>query len=130
MKYFKTKHEKNSAKLTALITVIIILLLFVVGTKPVEPPEEYGVSVNFGNTNFGSGNVQPKEPVKSEPREVEAPPQPDVSESEPESAQSSETKEEVLTADNAEEIAIKKQKEAEERKQKEAEAKAKAPSRG
>lgn len=126
MKYFRTKHERNSAKLTALITVILVLLLFVVGTKYMDPPEEYGVAVNFGNSNVGSGNVQPKQPVKSEPREIEEPPQPDVSKAEPEPAKTSEVKEEVLTADNAEEIAIKKQKEAEAKAKAIAEAKAKA----
>ena len=113
MKYFETKHEKNSAKLTTLITVILLLLLFVVNTFQPEPEKEYGIAVNFGNTDFGKGKVQPKKPVKSEPREVEKPPQPDVTKAEPQPAKTSETKEEVLTADNAEEIAIKKQKEAE-----------------
>ena len=126
MKYFETKHEKNSAKLTALIAVIILLLLFVVGNTYMDPPEEYGIAVNFGNTDFGKGNIQPKAPVKSEPREVEEPPQPDVSKAEPEPATSSEVKEEVLTADNAEEIAIKKQKQAEAKAKAIADAKAKA----
>lgn len=124
MKYFKTKHEKNSAKITALIAIILLLLLFVVGPPYMDPPEEYGVAVNFGTTNFGSGNVQPKKPIKSEPKEINNPPQPDVSQSEPTKA--SEVKEEVLTADNAEEIAIKKQKEAEARAKAIADAKAKA----
>ena len=83
MKYFKTRHEKNSARLTALIAVILLLLLFVVGTKYMDPPEEYGVAVNFGNSDFGKGKVQPLKPVKSEPRKIEEPPQPDVSKSEP-----------------------------------------------
>lgn len=124
MKYFKTKHEKNSAKLTALIAVILLLLLFVVGTTYMDPPEEYGVAVNFGNSNFGKGNVQPKKPVKSEPRKVEQPPQPEASKSEPTKA--AEAKEEVLTADNSEAIAIKKQKEAEAKAKAIADAKAKA----
>ncbi|OBQ56125.1 energy transducer TonB [Tamlana sp. s12] len=127
MKYLRTKHERNSAKLTALISIIILLLLFVVGTKYMDPPEEYGVAVNFGNSDFGKGDVQPLKPVKSEPREVEEPPQPDVpEEAEPEPAKPAETKEEVLTADNSEEIAIKKQKEAEAKAKAVADAKAKA----
>ena len=93
MKYFKTRHEKNSARLTALIAVILLLLLFVVGTKYMDPPEEYGVAVNFGNSDFGKGKVQPLKPVKSEPRKIEEPPQPDVSKSEPTNA--SENKEDV-----------------------------------
>ena len=122
--YFKTKHEKDSAKLTALIAVILLLLLFVVGTPYMDPPEEYGVAVNFGNTDFGKGRVQPLKPVKSEPRKIEQPPQPDVSKTEPTKA--SETKEEVLTQENAESIAIKKQKEAEAKAKAIADAKAKA----
>ncbi|AUP80248.1 energy transducer TonB [Flavivirga eckloniae] len=123
-KYFKTKHERNSAKLTTLIAIILLLLLFVVGTPYMDPPEEYGVAVNFGNSNFGKGRVQPLKPVKSEPRKVEQPPQPEASKSEPTKA--AEAKEEVLTQDNAESIAIKKQKEAEAKAKAIAEAKAKA----
>jgi hypothetical protein len=124
MKYLQTKHERNSAKLTALITVILLLLLFVVGTTYMDPPEEFGVAVNFGNTDFGKGNVQPNEPVKSTPQEVNEIPQPEAAKAEP--TASSEVKEEVLTAENAEEIAIKKQKEAEAKAKAIADAKAKA----
>ena len=67
MKYLETKHERNSAKITTLIMVILMLLLFVVGAPYMDPPIEYGVAVNFGNSDFGSGDVQPLEPVKSEP---------------------------------------------------------------
>jgi colicin import membrane protein len=124
MKYLETKHERDSAKITTLIIVILILLLFVVGPPYMDPPEEYGVAVNFGTTDFGKGDVQPLKPVKSEPLKIEEPPQPDVSKAEP--AASSEAKEEVLTADNAEEIAIKKQKEVEAKAKAAADAKAKA----
>jgi len=124
MKYFETKHEKDSAKLTALISAIILLLLFVVGAPYMDPPIEYGVAVNFGNTDFGSGNVQPLEPVKSEPNNVNEPFQPETTKSEP--APSSQAKEEVLTQETEEAIAIKKQKEAEAREKAIADAKAKA----
>lgn len=129
MKYFETIHERNSAKLTALIAVLIILLLFVVGTQYMDPPEEYGVAVNFGTTDFGSGNVQPTKPVKSEPREVKEQPQETVKQPEqkqPEAASSKTKAEDVLTENNDEAIAIKKQKEAEAKAKQEAEAKAKA----
>ncbi|EMQ94926.1 hypothetical protein D778_00286 [Xanthomarina gelatinilytica] len=129
MKYFETIHERNSAKLTALIAVLIILLLFVVGTQYMDPPEEYGVAVNFGTTDFGSGDVQPTKPVKSEPREVKEQPQETVKQPEqkqPEAAVSKTKVEDVLTADNEEAIAIKKQKEAEAKAKQVADAKAKA----
>ena len=101
----------------------MLLLLFVVGTKYMDPPEEYGVAINFGNSDFGKGNVQPLKPVKSEPRKIEEPPQPDVSKSEPTKA--SETKEDVLTKEDEESIAIKKQKQAEAKAKAIADAKAK-----
>ena len=120
MKYFETKHERDSAKITALFTVIIVLLLFIVGQTYLDPPEEYGVAVNFGTTDFGSGQVQPKEPIKSTPQEVKEVPNEPVEEVTPqeeakvEESTPAETKaEEVLTQENAEEIAMKKQKEKE-----------------
>lgn len=128
MKYLQTKHQRNSAKITFLLTIIILLLLFVMGPPYMDPPEEYGVAVNFGTTDFGSGNVQPNEPIKSDPVKVNKVPE-EVTEPEkvePAPAEQAQPKEEVLTADNSEEIAIKKQKEAEAKAKREAENKAKA----
>lgn len=124
MKYFETKHERNSAKLTTLITIILILLLFIVGAPYMDPPIEYGVVVNFGTTDFGKGDVQPLKPIKSEPKEVNEPYQPEVSKTEPPKA--AEANEEVLTQENEEAIAIKKQKQAEAKAKAIADAKAKA----
>jgi outer membrane biosynthesis protein TonB len=129
MKYFETIHERNSAKITALISVLIILLLFVVGTQYMDPPEEYGIAVNFGTTDFGSGDVQPTKPIKSEPREVKELPQETVKQPEqkqPEAASSKTKAEDVLTDNNDESIAIKKQKEADANAKRVADAKAKA----
>ncbi|MBP1839355.1 hypothetical protein [Formosa algae] len=128
MKYLQTKHERNSAKITLLISVIVLLLLFVVGPPYMDPPEEYGVAVNFGTTDFGSGNVQPNEPIKSEPVKVNKVPE-EVTEPEPVKpapAEASQVKENVLTEDNAEAVAIKKQKAAEAKAKQDAENKAKA----
>ena len=129
MKYFETIHERNSARITALISVLIILLLFVVGTQYMDPPEEYGIAVNFGTTDFGSGDVQPTKPIKSEPREVKEQPQETVKQPEqkqPEAAATKTKAEDVLTENNDEAIAIKKQKEADANAKKIADAKAKA----
>ncbi|OBX25149.1 hypothetical protein LX77_03258 [Gelidibacter algens] len=125
MKYLETKHERNSAKITTLIVVILLLLLFVVGPPYMDPPLEYGVAVNFGNSEVGSGDVQPLKPVKSEPKEVVS--EPVVKETKVEATQEAPKKselpaEKVMTEDNSEAIAMKKQKEA-------ADAKAKADSK-
>lgn len=122
MKYFETKHEKDSAKVTGLITLILVLLLFIVGQKYLDPPEEYGVAVNFGTTDFGSGRVQPKEPIKSTPQEIKEVPKEQIQESPPQETKAESSSEEALTQDSEESIAMKKQKakEAAEKKAKEA----------
>ena len=124
MKYFKTIHEKNSAKLTALIAVVLLLLLFVVGANYMDPPIEYGVVVNFGTSEVGQGDVQPLKPIKSEPVNINKPAEVEPTKSEPSKA--SEVKENVLTAENEETVAMRKQKEAENKAKAIADAKAKA----
>ena len=124
MKYLETKHERDSAKLTALITVILVMLLFVMGKTYMDPPEEFGVAVNFGTTEFGQGDVQPLKPIKSEPVNINKPAEVQPTKAEP--AKAAESKEDVLTTENAEEIAIKKQKAAETKAKAIADAKAKA----
>ena len=127
MRYFETKHQKHSARLTSVIMLLLLLLLFVVGPGYMDPPLEYGVAVNFGTTDTGSGVVQPKKPIApastpiSEPVEEEpvktAPPVPS---SEPKAS------EDVLTAEDLETIAIKKAEAETAKRQAEAEAKKKA----
>ncbi|WP_052158271.1 energy transducer TonB [Lacinutrix jangbogonensis] len=80
MKYLQTKHEKNSAKITTIIVAILILLCFALGQNYQDPPEEYGVAINFGDANVVNDNVKPStsekvqetkpEPAETEPEEV------------------------------------------------------------
>lgn len=119
MKYLETKHERNSARITALIALILLLLLFVVGPQYLDPPEEYGVAVNFGTTDFGSGNKPLSEPRKAVEEKVVEESQPQETISEPTEATTK--AEEVITQESAESIAIKKQKEAEAKAKAEAE---------
>ncbi|GGI58351.1 cell envelope integrity protein TolA [Winogradskyella haliclonae] len=66
MKYLKTKHERNSAKITGLTVLIIALLMFVVGAPYKEIPEEYGVAINFGEPSVINNKMAPDNPTKSE----------------------------------------------------------------
>ena len=119
MKYLKTKHEKNSAKITTLILLILVLLIFIVGPQYIDPPEEYGVDVNFGINNTGKGNrplskpIQADIPIQAEPQMVEKNPA--------ENNKTLEKSEKVLTQDSEEAIAIKKKKTAEAKAKAEAE---------
>ena len=111
MKYLKTKHEKNSAKITTLILLILVLLIFVVGPQYMDPPEEYGVAVNFGTNNSGSGD----KPL-SKPRQADIPKKTKPQKAENKQVETSKTvekSEKVLTQDSEEAIAIKKKKAAE-----------------
>lgn len=122
MKYLKTKHERNSAKITTLIVVILVLLLFVVGPPYMDPPEEYGVAVNFGNSPVGSGNIQPTEPIKSKPTEKVVKEETQADKTQPkETKEANSQSEDVLTTESTEAIAIKKAKEAEAKAKAEAE---------
>ena len=106
MRYFKTKHQQHSARLTAVIMLLLVLLLFVVGPGYMDPPLEYGVAVNFGSSDTGSGMVQPKEILASESTPVTEP----IEEIEivptDESSESA-ASEEVLTSEDLESIAFK-----------------------
>jgi len=131
MSYLDTKHKKKSASLTAIIAIVILLLIFNFGMRYFDPPEEYGIAVNFGTTDFGSGNVQPKEALKPAKQEIEPEEvveQEIVEEQVETSSATSGTAEDIITQDNEEAIAIKKQEEAkkkeEDKKQKEMDRKA------
>ncbi|TPV34229.1 energy transducer TonB [Paucihalobacter ruber] len=114
MKFLETKHERDSAKITSLLILVILLLLFVVGMPYMDPPEEFGVAVNFGTSDVGSGAIQPLNPAP------QATPQPKT-ESEVKPTETKKVSEEVLTNDSQESIAINKQKEEALKKQQEAE---------
>ncbi len=112
MRYLKTKHERNSAKITVLITLLLILLFFVVGTNYIDPPEEYGVAINFGNSSVGAGEVQPIKPIQTKiNREtIEELIQAENTVNETTSSEPANKVEDVITAENLESIAVKKAK--------------------
>lgn len=112
MKFLETKHERDSAKITSLLILVILLLLFVVGMPYMDPPEEFGVAVNFGTSNVGSGPVQPLNPAP----QANLPTKTETAVTLLERATQTE---DVLTNESAESIAINKQKEEALKKQQE-----------
>ena len=122
MSLLDTRHKKKSFTLTTLLLSLLVLLLFYIGLTYMDPPEESGITVNFGTMEYGMGNEQPLEPVRRqqpEPEEgveeevVEEPAEP-VSEPEvpEESTQTDAPTEEVLTHENEESVRIRQQEEA------------------
>ncbi|MDC6366504.1 MULTISPECIES: energy transducer TonB [Flavobacteriaceae] len=125
MSFLDTRHKKKSFTLTTIILSVLLLLLFYIGLTYLDPPIENGIAVNFGTMDFGSGEVQPREKVRSEPQKVESQPVEQVQEEIPEETVEEEPVEEVLTAETEETIKIKQRQEAK-RKADDAAKKAKA----
>jgi membrane protein involved in colicin uptake len=124
MSFLDTRHKKKSFTLTTVLLSLLVLVLFYIGLTYFDPPEEKGIAVNFGTMDFGSGNLQPEQKIKSEPREIPKPPnepQKEVVEeqeaieekSEPEEEiKKEEPTEKVLTQESEESIRLKQQQEA------------------
>lgn len=120
MAFLDTKHKKNSLTLTTLLLSALFLVLFYIGLTYMDPPEENGISVNFGTTDFGSGQVQPKEKIQSEPLDTPPvePTKQEVAEAieEPEEVEEAAVEKEapaekLLTKESEEAIKIKQAKE-------------------
>ena len=104
MKYLETKEEKKSFTITSIIFVILFVLFFYLGLTSLDPPQENGIAINFGTTEFGSGDIQPTETIQSAPQPTAA-----------KAAASSE--DEVLSQDIEEAVVIKEVKKAKPTKQ-------------
>ena len=120
MSFLDTRHKKKSFTLTTALLSVLLLLLFYIGLTYMDPPIENGISVNFGTMEFGMGDQQPKEKIRSEPLDIPEPPNvpEEVSEeSVPEEVQEEvvekeQPAEKVLTQESEESIKIKQQQEA------------------
>ena len=128
MSFLDTKHKRKSATWTTIIGIIILLLIFNFGMRYFDPPKEFGISVNFGTSNVGSGDVQPTEALKPATQETETQPEPVEKEEVVEEPiveeqvattppVSESAAEDVITQENEEAIAIKKQKDLERKKE-------------
>lgn len=123
MSFLDTRHKKKSFTVTTLLLSILVLLLFYIGLTYLDPPEEKGIAVNFGTMDFGSGNQQPRQKIRSEPKQ--RPEQPATTQPEEpkeiveekavpkESAKQEQPTEKVLTSEDPEAIKLRQQQAAE-----------------
>jgi outer membrane biosynthesis protein TonB len=72
MKYLETEEEKKSFVITTIIFVILFVLFLYLGLTSLDPPPENGIAINFGTTEFGSGDIQPTEAIQSAPKTTAA----------------------------------------------------------
>jgi len=67
MKYLETKHQKKSAIITVCLMGLLLLVMFFFGMQYLDPPEEYGIAINFGTSEVGNGRPKVQETIKSSP---------------------------------------------------------------
>lgn len=121
MQLLDTTYKRKSAVLTMIIMALILFIIFTFGLKYLDPPDEYGIAVNFGTSEVGSGSNQSNEAMQTPPQEEVV--EEEVPEEIMEPVEEVETvpteptptptkAEDVITQDNTETIKINKQKEA------------------
>jgi len=107
MSILDTKHKRKSAAITAIILLLMLFAIFNYGLKYLDPPEEYGLAINFGDSDVGTG-----EPLENAKKALT----PEVVEKEEVVEEVKVTpnegvKEEVLTDDTSKEITVVEKKE-------------------
>lgn len=110
LSFIDTDHKRKSAVLTSLIMSLLVVGLFFFGITYIDPPEEFGIALNFGTSDVGQGNIQPTEPLRAASQEAVKEQQETVQEKVSQPAPK--VAEEVLTQDTEDAIVIKKQLEA------------------
>jgi len=107
---FDTDHKRKSAALTGAVMGLLVAGLFFFGITYLDPPEEFGIALNFGTSDVGQGNIQPTEPLRAASQEMVKEQQEAVEEKVSQTAPK--VAEEVLTQDTEDAYVIKKQLEA------------------
>ncbi len=111
-----TKEQRFSIISTLLFLVAFTgLLLFFGFTAPFPPPVEEGILINFGNTETGSGEIEPIIAEATKVEEVPIPPKPSITEP----VVNNDKEEEVVTQD-FDQTAVIEEKKRQEKKEKEA----------
>jgi colicin import membrane protein len=105
-----TDYKRKSAVLTSLVMGLIVAALFFFGLTYLDPPEEFGITLNFGTSEVGQGDIQPTEALRPASQEAVQEQQEAVKEQVTQATPK--IAEEVLTQDSEDAIVIKKQLEA------------------
>jgi outer membrane biosynthesis protein TonB len=113
LNFLDTKYKRQSAAITSVLMSLLLVAILFVGMTYLDPPEEYGIAVNFGTSDVGMGDKQPTELLKSAPQEISEQKEQIVEEQVTETT--SNKNEDVLTQNTEDAIAIKKQIEAKKR---------------
>lgn len=108
--FLDTDYKRKSAALTSLVMSLLVVGLFLFGITYLDPPEEFGIALNFGTSEVGQGDIQPTEALRPASQEAVQEQQEVVKEQVKQAAPK--VAEEVLTQDTEDAYVIKKQLEA------------------
>ena len=103
MSVLDTKHKRKSAAITVMILMLLIFGIFNYGMQYLDPPEEYGLAINFGDSNVGSGEPVRETKKASTSKIVE---KQEVVEEEVKETPKEIIKEEVITDDTAKDVPV------------------------
>jgi len=103
MSILNTKHKRKSAAITAIILMLLILGVLNFGMKYLDPPEEYGLAINYGNSALGS--VAPVEKTKKKATQKVAEKQAFVVEKMKETPKEI-LKEEIISSDTSKDVPV------------------------
>ncbi len=104
----RLKQEEKNKKVGLIISgafhlLLLLAFLFVIAWKEPDPPiPEYGIELNFGTSDVGTGNVQPETDPLDSPEEEEAAPEELPEEVIEEAIEETETIEETPVEETAE----------------------------
>ena len=107
MSVLNTKHKRKSLIITTSILVLLLFLIFNFGMTYLDPPEEYGLAINFGDANVGRGEPVEKTKKVETSKVVE---QKEVVEEVEESLKET-VKEDIITDDSKAEVPVVEKKE-------------------
>ncbi|MEQ3499747.1 energy transducer TonB [Tenacibaculum mesophilum] len=100
MTVLDTQHKRKSAVITAVILILFVIGIFNYGMKYLDPPIEYGIAINFGTSEVGSGEPVEKTKAQATPQLEE------VVEEQVEETPEETIKEEIITSDTDEEVPV------------------------
>lgn len=64
MPILETPHQRKSAAITLLLLLLFLVGIFNFGMQYLDPPQEYGLAINFGDQDVGKGNIAKKTSTK------------------------------------------------------------------
>lgn len=67
MSFLDNEHKRKSTIITTVILFLFVLSSLMFGLSYWDPPQEFGIAINFGTSDVGQGDVQPTEAIKAAP---------------------------------------------------------------